>query len=52
MNGLTWRGVSIFGLAAAFGYWPYRKAIVRRLWGRHIKAVEREAAQRRRAGNK
>ena len=47
MNGLTWRGGIVLGLAAALGYWPYRKAIVRRLWGKHCKAVAREAAQRR-----
>jgi hypothetical protein len=52
LNGPSWRGASILGLAAAFGYWPYRKAIVRRLWRRHIKAVAREAADRRQAGNK
>ena len=46
MNGLTWRGGIILALAAALGYWPYRKAIVRRLWGKHCKAVAREAAQR------
>ena len=47
MNGLTWRGATLLGLAAALAYWPYRKAIVRRLWGRHCEAVAREAAERR-----
>ena len=47
VNGLTWRSGAIVGLAAALGYWPYRKAIVRRLWGKHCKAVAHEAAQRR-----
>lgn len=47
MNGLTWRAGAIAGVAVALAYWPYRKAVVRRLWGRHCKAVAREAAQRR-----
>lgn len=46
-DGLTWRVGAIAGLAAALAYWPYRKAIVRRLWGKHCKAVARETAQRR-----
>jgi hypothetical protein len=48
-NGLTWDGGAIAGLAAVLAYWPYRKAIVRRLWGRHCRAVARETAQRRAA---
>ena len=46
MYGLSWRGASILGLAAALGYWPYRKAFVRRLWAKHCKAVAREEAVR------
>ena len=47
VNGMTWRSGAIVGLAAALAYWPYRKAIVRRLWGKHCKAVADETAQRR-----
>jgi hypothetical protein len=46
-NGPTWRGATILGLAIAFAYWPYRKAVVRHLWGKHCKAVAREEAARR-----
>jgi hypothetical protein len=38
------------GLAAALGYWPYRKAKTRRLWKVHCDAVEAEQARRREAG--
>jgi hypothetical protein len=50
LNGLTWRGATICGLAFAFAYWPYRKAVVRHLWGKHCKAVAREEAARRQNG--
>ena len=47
MKGPTWRGAAILGLAVLLGYWPYRRAVVRRLWGRHCKAVAREEKARR-----
>ena len=47
-TGLSWRVMAILGLAVVLGYWPYRRAVVRRLWDRHSKAVAREAAARRR----
>ena len=47
MNGLSWRAGAIVGLSVALAYWPYRKAIVRRLWGKHCEAVAHETAQRR-----
>ena len=34
------------GLAAALGYWPYRKARTRRLWRVHCEAVVAEQARR------
>lgn len=46
-HGLTWGAVAALGLAAVLGYWPYRRAIVRRLWERHCKAVAREQADRK-----
>ena len=49
IHGLSWRGGAILGVALALGYWPYRKALVRRLWTRHCSAVKREEALRRRA---
>ena len=48
--GLTWRGVLALGGGLVLGYWPYRKAVVRRLWRRHCRAVAREQDSRRRAG--
>jgi len=52
LYGLTSRGVALLLLAGVFGYWPYRKARVRLLWGRHCKAVARESAQRGLVRNK
>ena len=46
-DGLSRQVVLVLGLAAAVGYWPYRKAKVRRLWAGHCKAVAEE--QKRRA---
>ncbi len=45
--GISWRAGAGLGLAALLGYWPYRKAIVRRLWTKHCRAVERETEMRR-----
>jgi hypothetical protein len=47
MNGLTWGGAASVVLSCALGYWPYRQAVVRRLWRRHVLAVEHEQARRR-----
>lgn len=49
MNGLTWVGAASVLGSCALGYWPYRQAVVRRLWRRHVRAVEREKARRRTA---
>jgi hypothetical protein len=38
------------GLAAALGYWPYRKAKTRRLWRVHCDAVRAEQARRHPTG--
>ena len=46
-KGLSWRSLTVLGLAGALGYWPYRRAVVRRLWGKHCKAVAREQERRR-----
>jgi hypothetical protein len=47
MSGLTWGGAASVVLSCALGYWPYRQAVVRRLWRRHVLAVEHEQARRR-----
>ena len=46
-HGITWRSCAALGLAGVLGYWPYRKAVVRRLWGRHCQAVKAEINKRR-----
>ncbi|MEZ5842661.1 MAG: hypothetical protein R3D27_02865 [Hyphomicrobiaceae bacterium] len=46
-DGLSRQALLALGLAAALGYWPYRKAKVRRLWGGHCRAVAAEQARRR-----
>jgi len=52
IHGLSWRAGAVLGLALALGYWPYRKALVRRLWTRHCSAVKREEVLRHRAVSK
>ena len=45
--GLGRTGVLAMGVAAALGYWPYRKARTRALWKRHCEAVSAEQERRR-----
>lgn len=49
LNGLSWPPVAGLAVALAFAYWPYRQWVVRKLWRRHLQAVEREKARRRAA---
>lgn len=46
VGGVTTRAVLALAAAVAFGYWPYRKARMRRLWQGHCEAVAREQARR------
>lgn len=46
-EGLSRPAVLALGLAMALGYWPYRKAKVRRLWSGHCRAVAAEQKRRR-----
>ena len=46
--GVYWASaILLLGLAAALGYWPYRRAKSRQLWQSHSVAVEAEQARRR-----
>ncbi len=46
--GVYWAfAILLLGLAAALGYWPYRRAKSRQLWQSHSLAVEAEQARRR-----
>ncbi len=46
VDGITYASGGLLALGLAFAYWPYRKALVRRLWSRHKSAVARETAAR------
>ena len=49
LNGLSWGPAAGLALGFACAYWPYRQWVVRKLWRRHLVAVEREKARRRAA---
>jgi hypothetical protein len=49
LNGLTWSPIAGLALGLTCAYWPYRQWVVRKLWRRHLVAVEREMARRRTA---
>ncbi|MGI9521642.1 MAG: hypothetical protein ACR2PG_08340 [Hyphomicrobiaceae bacterium] len=46
MGGQTRSAILFAVVAIAVGIWPYRKARMRRLWQRHLIAVDRERARR------
>jgi hypothetical protein len=51
MTGIGRSAMAALGLAAVFGYWPYRRLKNWSLWRGHCKAVSAELARRRRAAS-